>query len=185
MLLSQLDRLDRRILIELDHDASASLSQIARKIRIGNDLVEYRMQRFYKAGVINRLTPTINPSALGFNVFKTYLKHRIPEKLKKSWIKKIDQHPNTYWLVEGYGRWDLLISIAARDFTEFQKILDLHIGNLGEHFIDLAVFPLVQVSRFDKKYLFSDIKVLNRKKTNWKNANHKVLLDELEHKIVW
>lgn len=185
MLLSELDRLDRRILIELDQDASASLSQIARKIRIGNDLVEYRMQRFFKAGVINRLTPTINPSVLGFNVFKTYLKHRIPQKLKKTWIKTIDQHPNTYWLVEGYGRWDILISIAARDFTEFQKILDTHIGNLGEHFIDLAVFPLVQVSRFDKKYLFSDIKINSRKKTNWENASNKVLLDDLGRKILW
>ena len=185
MSLNALDRLDRKILLELDLDASQSLSQIARRLRLGNDLIEYRMKRFLRDGVITRLTPTINPSALGFHVFKTYLKHRLPESLRRGWLKKINTDPHTYWLVEGYGRWDLLVSVAAASFSEFQDILDRHLGELGAYIVDLAVFPLIEVTRYPKSYLLPEAKRSKGQQRGWKSASAVVPLDDLERRILW
>ncbi len=185
MTVVSLDRLDRKILLELDIDASRPLSQIARNLRMGSDLIEYRMKRYLREGLITRLTPTINPSALGFHVFKTYLKHRMPEKARAAWIKSVNAAAHTYWLVEGYGRWDVLLSIAARDFAEYQRILDSSIGSLGEHLLDLAVYPLVEVQRFPKSYLLPGTKRIIPKRVRWKSESGRLELDELEHKLLW
>ena len=184
MKLSELDRLDRQILLLLDADATASLSQIARKLRLGSDLVEYRMRRFQTEGVIRRLTPTINPAALGLQVFKTYLKHRVPERLKKSWVRRLNQHPKTYWLCEGYGRWDLLVSVAARSLAEYQETMDAHLADTGEYILDLGVFPLVEVERYPKDYLLPAAQKKGGKPVGWSSRAAALALDELERRLL-
>ena len=60
-----LDPLDRKILTELQDDASQSLDDIARKVGSSKTPVWNRIRKLREAGVIGRQTVLLDPEALG------------------------------------------------------------------------------------------------------------------------
>ena len=61
----RLDGLDRKILAQLQRDASASLDEIARKVGSSKTPVWNRIRKLKAAGVIGRQTVLLDPVALG------------------------------------------------------------------------------------------------------------------------
>ena len=61
----RLDEMDRKILAELQSDASQSLDEIARKVGSSKTPVWNRIKRMREAGVILRQTAILDPEALG------------------------------------------------------------------------------------------------------------------------
>ncbi|QYK43015.1 MAG: Lrp/AsnC family transcriptional regulator [Paracoccaceae bacterium] len=61
----RLDEIDRKILGELQADASQSLDEIARKVGSSKTPVWNRIRRMREAGVITRQTAILDPEALG------------------------------------------------------------------------------------------------------------------------
>ena len=178
--MEQLDRLDKRVLHELDQNARQSLSKIAKRLRLGSDLVEYRLQKLQSSGMVNRFSPLIDPRALGLTIFKTYISHRMKRKTLCRFLEVIRKHPNTYWLAEGYGAWDILFSFGASNVDEFQEAQDKVLAEFGSHIIDMEVFTLVKVIRFPKHYLLGK----GRSQIAWSSAPHKRVLDETERLIL-
>ena len=62
---SDLDPLDRKILMELQEDASQSLDDIARKVGSSKTPVWNRIRKMRDQGVIGRQTVLLDPEALG------------------------------------------------------------------------------------------------------------------------
>lgn len=60
-----LDPLDRKILMELQQDASQSLDDIARKVGSSKTPVWNRIRKLREAGVIGRQTVLLDPESLG------------------------------------------------------------------------------------------------------------------------
>ncbi len=60
-----MDDLDRKILQQLQKDASLSLDDIARKVGSSKTPVWNRIRKMKRAGVIGRQTVLLNPQALG------------------------------------------------------------------------------------------------------------------------
>lgn len=61
----RMDDLDRKILSELQEDASQSLDDIARKVGSSKTPVWNRIRKLREAGVIQRQTVLLDPEALG------------------------------------------------------------------------------------------------------------------------
>ena len=61
----RLDEMDRKILAELQADASQSLDEIARKVGSSKTPVWNRIRRMREAGVITRTTAILDAEALG------------------------------------------------------------------------------------------------------------------------
>jgi Lrp/AsnC family transcriptional regulator len=62
----RIDDIDRKILVELQKDASRSLDEIARIVGSSKTPVWNRIKRMKDAGVIGRETVILDPEALGF-----------------------------------------------------------------------------------------------------------------------
>ena len=62
---AQLDEIDRKILFELQQDASQSLDEIARKAGSSKTPVWNRIRKMRESGVIGRQTVLLDPEALG------------------------------------------------------------------------------------------------------------------------
>ncbi len=60
------DELDRKILAELQRDASQSLDEIARKVGSSKTPVWNRVRKLRDAGIIGQQTVVLNAEALGF-----------------------------------------------------------------------------------------------------------------------
>jgi Lrp/AsnC family transcriptional regulator len=63
----RLDATDRKILAELQRDASQSLEEIARAVGSSKTPVWNRIRKLREAGVIGRQTVILDPQALGFD----------------------------------------------------------------------------------------------------------------------
>ncbi|WP_313137099.1 Lrp/AsnC family transcriptional regulator [Paracoccus jeotgali] len=64
---ARMDLLDRKILIELQDDASQSLDDIARKVGSSKTPVWNRIRKLKDAGVIRRQTVVLDPAAVGLD----------------------------------------------------------------------------------------------------------------------
>ncbi len=62
---AQIDAMDRKILGELQRDASQSLDEIARKVGSSKTPVWNRIRKMKEAGVIGRITAVLDAEALG------------------------------------------------------------------------------------------------------------------------
>lgn len=60
------DEIDRKILAELQRDASQSLDEIARKVGSSKTPVWNRIRKLRDAGIIGQQTVVLNAEALGF-----------------------------------------------------------------------------------------------------------------------
>lgn len=61
----RLDELDRKILAELQEDASRTLDEIARRVGSSKTPVWNRIRKMREAGVIGKTTAILDPEALG------------------------------------------------------------------------------------------------------------------------
>lgn len=66
-MVARLDALDRKILAELQEDASQSLDEIAGKVGSSKTPVWNRIRKLREAGVIQRQTVLLDAEALGFD----------------------------------------------------------------------------------------------------------------------
>ena len=64
-----IDNVDRRILYELDINARIPVTQLAKKLRLSREKVNYRINNLIKRGIIRKFVTMINPVKLGYSVF--------------------------------------------------------------------------------------------------------------------
>lgn len=148
-----LDLLDRRILFELDCYSRRSLSELARKVRLGRDLVTYRLERLQAEGILRRATALINPYKLGLTVYKTYLKLEAQKDRWNEFVNRLDQHPKTSWLAECYGKWDMIWCVYAHTPKEIYDLQDQMFSDYRDIIPSYNVTTLVNHWWFPKKYL--------------------------------
>jgi DNA-binding Lrp family transcriptional regulator len=147
------DRIDRKLLAALDRDSRQSFSRIAKQLRLGSDLIEYRVDRYLRQGFIGRFSAVIDPLAAGWWVIKNYVKLQLSSKKTEGLISFLEQHPRLYWLAELHGRFDLLFSLCVRDPAEGREFQDMFEDRFGGIVIEQQVCFLASVQRFSKKYL--------------------------------
>lgn len=154
----EMDRLDRRILYKLDCNSRISLSELARSVRLGRDLVSYRIERLQNIGILNKCTALINPYRLGFTVYKTYLKLEAHKDRWSEFVRHLQEHPSTCVLAECYGKWDIIWSVYARSPKEVYDLQDRLFSEFRDIIVGHNVCTLVNYWRFPKKYLLADCK---------------------------
>jgi len=148
-----LDAYDRRILFELDCDSRRSLSEVSRRVRLGRDLVISRLERMQKTGGLRGCTALINPYKLGYTIYKTYLKLDGNRDRWSQLVAFLNSHPNTFWLAECYGSWDLIWGIAARSPKEAYDIQNQLFSDFSDVVTSYNVHTFVNNWWFPKKYL--------------------------------
>ena len=57
--MTNLDLKDRKILYELDKNSRQSFADIAKKVRLSKEVVQYRVKRLQDEGYINYFSPTL------------------------------------------------------------------------------------------------------------------------------
>lgn len=150
-----LDAIDRRILFELDCNARQPLSQIARKVRLGRDLVTYRIERLKELGLLKKCTVMVNPYKLGFTVYKTYLKLEASKARVAKLVETLEKDQRIMWLAECYGKWDLMYTVLANTPKEIYDLHDKWFSEFNDLILGTNICTLVDYWWYPKKYLIS------------------------------
>ena len=68
-----IDLKDRKILYQLDLNCRQSNTQIGKKVGLSKEVVNYRINRMEKEGIIIRYWTEIDLFKLGYNIFRIYI----------------------------------------------------------------------------------------------------------------
>lgn len=121
----ELDRLDRRLLEELQRDGRASNVELAEKIHLSAPQCLRRVRRLEEAGVIRRYAALVDAEAIGLSVtaFVAITIEREQGKRAREIERDINSMPE---IIECYtisGEYDYLLKVVARDLKALSEFL--------------------------------------------------------------
>ncbi len=128
-----LDKADKKILLELEVNARQSAAKISKKARLSEEVVNYRIKKFLKQGIIEKFLAIPIYDKLGISTYRIYLQflETTPQK-EDEIIRYLVEKTPCQWLGVCDGRWDVIGRIAARDIFEFNRIMNLFFEKYGK-----------------------------------------------------
>jgi Lrp/AsnC family leucine-responsive transcriptional regulator len=132
-----MDAVDRRVLYELDLGSRRPVSAIARRLRLSERTVSYRLEKMLAEGVIEKFITILNTAKLGFTDYKLYIRlSNVSTKEELKILNFLVNHQNVQWLVSCQGNYDLIMAIYGRNIVHFHNVLlgiQKEIGNYISH----------------------------------------------------
>jgi Lrp/AsnC family leucine-responsive transcriptional regulator len=115
----KLDKIDMRLLYELDWNARQPETALARKIKRSRETVRYRIAQLEKRGIISGYPTWLNVSRLGYQAYKIYLKIGGSEKERAEFFDELKKRTDLFWLGVADGAWDVGLTFFSKDNREF------------------------------------------------------------------
>lgn len=150
--MNKFDRCDLKILASLDTDARQSVSDLARSVRLGRDLVAYRLDRLLKEGAITGLRTIINPYLLGLGNYKTFLKLQCKPARIDALYRALKTHPQVYWAALTDGSWDVFFSCTVESPSRFWQIQQDILGPYQEIIIEREFSTNISFDIYSRGY---------------------------------
>jgi Lrp/AsnC family transcriptional regulator len=113
----RLDEIDRKILTELQLDASQSLDEIARKVGSSKTPVWNRIRRMREAGVILQQTTILDPEALGLEAcfFVLIRTSEHEAEWQRKFLKTLQDRPEVMEAHRLAGDIDYILKVRVRN----------------------------------------------------------------------
>ena len=176
----KLDKIDRKLLFELDKNCRISDTQLAKKIGRSREAARYRIKQLIKNGVIEKFITSINHAKIGITYYKIFLQlENIPEE-KEKLFSYIGNHKKIPWHGICSGSWDYIIGISARSSLEFDEIKNDIFSRFKHLIIRKEIGVMVETKQYVKKYLTGE--VYEVKSFAGEIIDNKI--DELDQKIM-
>ena len=149
------DMKDRKILYELDMDARQPISQIAKKVGLGKETVNYRMKQLEKKGIIKGYYAALDISKLGYLFCRIFIRFQnISQKKEQEIINFCKKYYCIGWMYTIDGPWDLVLAIYPRDIREVEKFCDNLMYKYGKFILNKTVSIATTIWHFKHKYLY-------------------------------
>ena len=120
-----MDKIDRKILAELQRNGRASLQDISQAVGLSSTPCWTRMKRMEEDGVIERYTVNLNAQALGLG--DTVLVQLTLDSHSDNTLEKFGQVLATIpEVIEAYlvsGEYDYLLRVAVKDTKDYERLL--------------------------------------------------------------
>jgi Lrp/AsnC family transcriptional regulator, leucine-responsive regulatory protein len=180
-----LDKIDRRILYELDKNARISDSKLAKLVNRSRESVRYRINKMQKQGIIVEFLTSLNPAKTGYLFYKLYLQLRNNPKERKEFFNFLHNHKGMYWYGTNDGVWDCHMTIFAKNPKEFNDIKNEIYRKFKNIIIKRDIGQLVKTRQYPKKFILDktqEIGEIEEKYFAGDIKNEKI--DELDMKIM-
>ncbi len=178
-----LDKLDRKILYELDVDARQSLTQLGKRLRISKDVVKYRIDRMIKNGVITGFYAEVDAYKTGYFAARMLLRfYNITLEKEKEIVSFLVNDPLVAWVHAGEGNWDLLFGFWVKNIFEFYRYQEMFFDKFGTYIQNKKVSIYHRMYQFKKDYLVGKKRSVSE--LNYMGGEHHVSLDRLDRNIL-
>jgi Lrp/AsnC family transcriptional regulator for asnA, asnC and gidA len=127
--MSQLDKIDSKILQMLEEDGRKSFTEIAEKLNINESTVRKRVLAMQKEGVIKKFTVKIDPRRLGINTVAIVgLEVDSPKLLEVA--QKLCEFSEVKYVATSTGDHMIMTEIWTVDGRELTKFISEKIGTI-------------------------------------------------------
>jgi len=180
----KLDLKDKKILYYLNTNARQSNAQIAKKIGLSAEVVNYRIKKLEENNIITSYQLIANLSKLGIYQFKICLSlQHITSKILDKIIQDLKEKEEIKWIVLCSGSWDLIISAEAYSISQINQIKNKTIEAFEDHIDQKAIAILVEGQTYSRNYLLENSKS-SKERTIMKESNP-IKLNKTELEILY
>jgi len=152
--IEKIDRKDIRILYELIKNSRTSIATIAKRVSLSQEVVNYRIHKLIKKGIIVDFYTEIDLEKLGFQRYNVFLKIRpANDEQMSEMIDFLVNHPFIRWAMEFEGKFDIGIGINATDIKHFDNILSSIINKYNPMILDYVTSIIVEAHQTSMKYI--------------------------------
>ncbi|MFC1648004.1 Lrp/AsnC family transcriptional regulator [Nanoarchaeota archaeon] len=178
-----LDLTDKKIMRALDLNSRIPLSELARKVRMSRDKVNYRVNNLVKKGVIRKFVCMINPGKLNYSVYKLYFKFQnMDKKTEEEAINYLISNNFIYWIASCQGKWDLTLTVFAHDINHFDEILMDFTSKYGDYIMEQDFNTTLVAGILSKDWILPEQKTEKLSKVGGEKTNAKI--DEKDVEIL-
>ncbi len=126
----QFDSIDTQILVALDDDPNASITQIAKTVGLSRNTVHARLQRLEKDGALEGFSLRVSPRSLGLPMlaFVSLTIRQREEEVAVEGLKKIPEIVEVHFTT---GDADLFARVVARDTQDLHRVMGLILNTPG------------------------------------------------------
>lgn len=153
----KLDFKDRKILYQVDMDCRQTNAEIGKKVGLSKQVVDYRIKRFLKEGIITRFATVVDTYKLGFSKYKIYLSlENASKEIIKEIIEFLKAHKKTEWIATCSGKWDIIAGYIVRDVYEFNDAIKELDETFSQYISTRETAISVGVPHWRKEYLLNN-----------------------------
>ncbi len=180
-----LDLKDKKLLAELDFNARATNSELAKKVLLTKKGIEYRIKQLEKRGIIQGYYPIINFRKLGFFYCRIFVKLQYANEKTKSQIENyVKNKKNINWALWARGDYDIVVGIWARTLEEFKKITGEFVVKFDKYIKKRLMSVVIELDQYPWKFLLgkkdpAEIILKEEKETESIDELDKKILNEL------
>lgn len=119
-----LDETDKKILRGLSNNARMNIVDLAEKTELTRDVVNYRLKKLVKGGIIVMYRCDLDLQKLGINLYKIIFRTKNFDEAAEKEVKSyIAQHKMATQFLKLIGSWDLEIEFETENEDELYQIL--------------------------------------------------------------
>lgn len=121
----ELDNTDKKILKELSKNARINIVDLAEKTKLSRDIINYRVKKLTKEGIIVQYRCYLNLHKLGINHHKIIFRTKnLDEQSEKEIKSYVTMHKKATQFLKLIGSWDLEIELETENEDELYDILN-------------------------------------------------------------
>ena len=181
----KIDLKDRKILYELDLNCRQSNAQIGKKVRLGRDVVAYRIKKLEDEGVIKNFFTDIDTFRLGYNVFRIYINFQyVTQKIKEEIIKYFVDYKDSWVVVTIKGEIDLDVVIWVKDIYDFCQFWEKTLDKYEDYFLEYYTSIYYGSIVYKKSFLLPEIIDSDRIISKMRCGGKPVEIDEIDYKLL-
>lgn len=175
-----LDKIDKRILFELDKNARIPDTKLAKLVGRSKESVRYRILQLTKKGIIQGFSIWIDLAKLGYNSAKIYLQLANKPEKKEAFKKFVMNDNRLFWLGIAEGSWNAGLTYFVKSNREFFELKNELFSKFKDLILESHTGMLVDVGFCEKSFLYNS-------ETQWKflfGTNSNYNLEAVEKNIL-
>jgi DNA-binding Lrp family transcriptional regulator len=146
----ELDEADTKILKELSTNARINIVDLAEKTKLTRDIVNYRLKKLTKEGIIAQFRCYPNLQVIGVNHYKIIFRTKSFDEQAEKRIKQyVAQHKKATQFLKIIGSWDLEIEFETENEDELYKILNEIRKEFSGIIRDFDILRITETYKYD------------------------------------
>lgn len=152
----KLDEWNRKILYELDKDASITLKNLSRKIGRSKEFVSYRIKMLENEKIINGYTAIVDMSKLGYFTFRIYLKFQNINEAKVNEMVEFLKNEEAVWTIAKLqGKWDYAFFLGVKKISDFHDIWRSFLLMFKQNIMENKIALYSRIHNFNKRFFMT------------------------------
>ena len=144
-----MDVIDKKILCEMDINCRTPISKIAKNLRIGRDVVAYRIKKLENNGIITKYICSVNLGILGYKTYKIYFKISRNWDDEKKFVENLINCKSVIHMLKTEGSFDYTVSVAVKNIIDLDDFL-MEIKSDFKYFVKEYVISILVYSKIFK-----------------------------------